>query len=75
MNATKFLKCILQLALESFSATSFMAWHTPVRNTKEYVGAMKAARKLAADITETINTQRKKSGTNPNKEVKVFAYT
>ena len=52
-----------------------MAWHAPVRNTKEYVGAMKAASKLAADITETINTERKKSGTSPNKEVKVFAYT
>ena len=52
-----------------------MAWHAPVRNTKEYVGAMKAVRKLAADITETINTERKKSGTSPNKEVKVFAYT
>ena len=51
-----------------------MAWHTPVRNSKEYVGAMKAARKLAADITETINTERKKSDTSPNKEIKVFAY-
>ena len=33
------------------------------------------SRKLAADITETINTERKKSGISPNEEVKVFAYT
>ena len=52
-----------------------MAGHTPVRNTKEYVGAMKAARKLAADITKTINTERKKFGASSTKEVKVFAYT
>ena len=51
-----------------------MAFHTPVRNTKEYVDAMKSARNLAADITKTINTHRKKSGTNPKKEVNVFAY-
>ena len=51
-----------------------MAFHTPVRNTKEYVDAMKSARNLAADITKTINTHRKKSGANTKKEVKVFAY-
>ena len=52
-----------------------MAFHTPVRNTEEYVDAMKSARQLAADITKTINTPKKKSGTNPEKEeVKVFAY-
>ncbi|XP_056427204.1 NPC1-like intracellular cholesterol transporter 1 isoform X2 [Hyla sarda] len=51
-------------------ATRFMAYHTPLKNSQEYTGALKYARELAADITKTL---RNVPGTDPNFEV--FPYT
>lgn len=51
-------------------ATRFMAYHTPLKNSQEYTGALKYARELAADITQTL---RKVPGTDP--DFNVFPYT
>ena len=56
------------------SATSYMAWHTPLRYSEDFVNAVKAARKLAEDITETLNKRRRESNISSEKEIKVFAY-
>ncbi|XP_075063346.1 NPC1-like intracellular cholesterol transporter 1 [Mixophyes fleayi] len=51
-------------------ATRFMAYHSPLKNSQEYTGALKYTRELAADITKSL---RKVNGTDPNFEV--FPYT
>ncbi|KAM4676338.1 NPC1-like intracellular cholesterol transporter 1 [Discoglossus pictus] len=51
-------------------ASRFMAYHTPLKNSQEYTGALKMARELAANITESL---RKVPGTDP--EFTVFPYT
>ncbi|XP_075714775.1 NPC1-like intracellular cholesterol transporter 1 [Rhinoderma darwinii] len=51
-------------------ATRFMAYHTPLKNSQEYTGALKYARELAADITKSL---RKVPGTDP--DFNVFPYT
>ncbi|XP_018428643.1 PREDICTED: Niemann-Pick C1-like protein 1 [Nanorana parkeri] len=51
-------------------ATRFMAYHSPLKNSQEYTGALMQARELAANITESL---RKVPGTDPN--VNVFPYT
>ncbi|XP_038609969.1 NPC1-like intracellular cholesterol transporter 1 [Tachyglossus aculeatus] len=51
-------------------ASRFMAYHTPLKNSQEYTGALRAARELAASITATL---RQVPGTDPN--FKVFPYT
>uniref|UniRef100_A0A6I8PF59 NPC1 like intracellular cholesterol transporter 1 n=1 Tax=Ornithorhynchus anatinus TaxID=9258 RepID=A0A6I8PF59_ORNAN len=51
-------------------ASRFMAYHTPLKNSQEYTGALRVARKLADNITATL---RKVPGTDPN--FKVFPYT
>ncbi|XP_073444736.1 NPC1-like intracellular cholesterol transporter 1 [Dendrobates tinctorius] len=51
-------------------ASRFMAYHTPLKNSQEYTGALKYARELAANITESL---RKVPGTDPN--FAVFPYT
>ncbi|XP_040270508.1 NPC1-like intracellular cholesterol transporter 1 [Bufo bufo] len=51
-------------------ATRFMAYHTPLKNSQEYTGALKYARELAANITTTM---RQVPGTDP--DFKVFPYT
>ncbi|KAG8441015.1 hypothetical protein GDO86_006668 [Hymenochirus boettgeri] len=51
-------------------ATRFMAYHTPLKNSQEYTAALKSARELAANITETL---RKVPGTDP--DFRVFPYT
>ncbi|XP_069475062.1 NPC1-like intracellular cholesterol transporter 1 [Ambystoma mexicanum] len=55
---------------EEISATRFMAYHTPLKNSQEYTAALKAARDLAAEITRSV---RKVPGTDPN--FTVFPYT
>ncbi|XP_074144554.1 NPC1-like intracellular cholesterol transporter 1 [Sminthopsis crassicaudata] len=51
-------------------ATRFMAYHTPLKNSQDYTGALRAARELAANITADLRTV---PGTDPNFEV--FPYT
>ncbi|XP_069070363.1 NPC1-like intracellular cholesterol transporter 1 [Pleurodeles waltl] len=51
-------------------ATRFMAYHTPLKNSLEYTAALKVARELAANITQSA---RQVPGTDPNFEV--FPYT
>ncbi|XP_073509866.1 NPC1-like intracellular cholesterol transporter 1 [Phyllobates terribilis] len=51
-------------------ASRFMAYHTPLKNSQEYTGALKYARELAADITKSL---RNITGTDPN--FAVFPYT
>uniref|UniRef100_A0A4X2K478 NPC1 like intracellular cholesterol transporter 1 n=1 Tax=Vombatus ursinus TaxID=29139 RepID=A0A4X2K478_VOMUR len=51
-------------------ATRFMAYHTSLKNSQEYTGALQAARELAKNITADL---RKVPGTDPNFEV--FPYT
>ncbi|OCT86577.1 NPC1-like intracellular cholesterol transporter 1 [Xenopus laevis] len=51
-------------------ATRFMAFQTPLKNSQEYTAALKTARELAANITESL---RKVPGTDPN--FRVFPYT
>uniref|UniRef100_UPI00398E8753 NPC1-like intracellular cholesterol transporter 1 n=1 Tax=Pristiophorus japonicus TaxID=55135 RepID=UPI00398E8753 len=51
-------------------ASRFMAYHIPLKNSQEYTAALKVARELAANITDTM---RKIPGTDPNFEV--FPYT
>ncbi|KAF7236708.1 NPC1-like intracellular cholesterol transporter 1 [Varanus komodoensis] len=52
------------------SASRFMAYHTPLKNSQEYTAALKAARELAASITESM---RQVPGTDPS--FRVFPYT
>uniref|UniRef100_A0A8D2J719 NPC1 like intracellular cholesterol transporter 1 n=1 Tax=Varanus komodoensis TaxID=61221 RepID=A0A8D2J719_VARKO len=51
-------------------ASRFMAYHTPLKNSQEYTAALKAARELAASITESM---RQVPGTDPS--FRVFPYT
>ncbi|XP_059499854.1 NPC1-like intracellular cholesterol transporter 1 [Stegostoma tigrinum] len=51
-------------------ASRFMAYHTPLKNSQEYTAALKIAREIAANITESM---REVPGTHPNFEV--FPYT
>ncbi|XP_072489852.1 NPC1-like intracellular cholesterol transporter 1 [Notamacropus eugenii] len=51
-------------------ATRFMAYHTALKNSQEYTGALRASRELAKNITDEL---RKVPGTDPNFEV--FPYT
>lgn len=51
-------------------ASRFMAYHTPLRNSRDYTEALRAARALAANITADL---RKVPGTDPAFEV--FPYT
>ncbi|KAM5171859.1 NPC1-like intracellular cholesterol transporter 1 [Mantella aurantiaca] len=51
-------------------ATRFMAYHTPLKNSQQYTGALMYARELAADITKSL---REVPGTDPN--FHVFPYT
>ncbi|XP_072342101.1 NPC1-like intracellular cholesterol transporter 1 [Scyliorhinus torazame] len=51
-------------------ASRFMAYHTPLKNSQEYTAALKVARELAANITDSM---RRIPGTDPNFEV--FPYT
>uniref|UniRef100_A0A4X2K4U6 NPC1 like intracellular cholesterol transporter 1 n=1 Tax=Vombatus ursinus TaxID=29139 RepID=A0A4X2K4U6_VOMUR len=53
-----------------YPATRFMAYHTSLKNSQEYTGALQAARELAKNITADL---RKVPGTDPNFEV--FPYT
>ncbi|XP_053575429.1 NPC1-like intracellular cholesterol transporter 1 [Bombina bombina] len=52
------------------TASRFMAYHTPLKNSQEYTAALRYARELAANITETL---REVPGTDP--EFTVFPYT
>uniref|UniRef100_A0A8D0G122 NPC1 like intracellular cholesterol transporter 1 n=1 Tax=Sphenodon punctatus TaxID=8508 RepID=A0A8D0G122_SPHPU len=52
------------------TASRFMAYHTPLTNSQEYTAALKAARALAANITDSL---RKVPGTDPS--FRVFPYT
>ena len=51
-----------------------MAWHTPLKNSEDYVNAVKAARQLANNITHTLNKWRTESNTSTDKGIRVFAY-
>uniref|UniRef100_A0A8C0ISS6 NPC1 like intracellular cholesterol transporter 1 n=1 Tax=Chelonoidis abingdonii TaxID=106734 RepID=A0A8C0ISS6_CHEAB len=51
-------------------ASRFMAYHTPLTNSQEYTAALRAARALATNIT---NSMRRVPGTDPN--FRVFPYT
>uniref|UniRef100_A0A8C6RZ73 NPC1 like intracellular cholesterol transporter 1 n=1 Tax=Nannospalax galili TaxID=1026970 RepID=A0A8C6RZ73_NANGA len=51
-------------------ASQFMAYHKPLRNSQDFTEALRAARLLAANITDEM---RKVPGTDPNFEV--FPYT
>lgn len=53
-----------------FSASRFMAYHTPLANSQEFTAALKKARELAHNITMSM---RKIPGTSPDFEV--FPYT
>nr|DBA32150.1 TPA: hypothetical protein GDO54_007891 [Pyxicephalus adspersus] len=51
-------------------ATRFMAYHTPLKNSQEYTGALLYTRELAEDITKSL---RNIPGTDP--DFHVFPYT
>uniref|UniRef100_A0A8C4VIF4 NPC1 like intracellular cholesterol transporter 1 n=1 Tax=Gopherus evgoodei TaxID=1825980 RepID=A0A8C4VIF4_9SAUR len=51
-------------------ASRFMAYHTPLTNSQEYTAALRAARTLATNITDSM---RRVPGTDPN--FRVFPYT
>ncbi|XP_067857648.1 NPC1-like intracellular cholesterol transporter 1 [Heptranchias perlo] len=53
-------------------ASRFMAYHTPLKNSLQYTAALKVARELAANITESM---RKIPGTDPSFEVFPYSIT
>jgi len=53
-------------------ANYFMAYHTILKTSEDYYEAMRAARKIAANITETINIRARALGFNSS--VEVFPY-
>lgn len=60
----------LCLVLPLAPASRFMAYHKPLKNSKDFTEALRAARALAANITADL---RKVPGTDPAFEV--FPYT
>lgn len=55
--------------LSKVGASYFMAYHTILKTSKDYYESMREARKIAANITKTINTKIATS------EVEVFPYS
>lgn len=55
-------------------ANYYMAYHTILKTSKDYYEAMRAARKVAANITETINIRTKALGLNSTVEVFPYRY-
>lgn len=61
------LRCLL---MPGPTASRFMAYHTPLRNSQEFTAALAAARALAANITASM---RRVPGTDPS--FRVFPYS
>jgi Niemann-Pick C1 protein len=55
--------------LSRVGASYFMAYHTILKTSKDYYESMRSARKIAANITTTINTKI------PSRSVEVFPYS
>jgi Niemann-Pick C1 protein len=55
--------------LSRVGASYFMAYHTILKTSKDYYESMRSARKIAANITTTINTKI------PSTSVEVFPYS
>lgn len=55
-------------------ANYFMAYHTILKTSKDYYEAMRAARKIAANITDTINIRTKELGLNSTTQVFPYRY-
>lgn len=58
--------------LAEVDANYFMAFHTILKTSKDYYSAMTAARTIAANITDMINTKLHRI--NSNVSVEVFPY-
>lgn len=59
--------------LAQADATYFSAFHTVLKTSKDYYEALRAARKISANITEMINTKLKTL--NINETITVFPYS
>ncbi|XP_044253675.1 NPC intracellular cholesterol transporter 1 isoform X1 [Tribolium madens] len=55
--------------LSQVGASYFMAYHTILKTSKDYYESMRAARKVSANITKTINTKI------PSSNIEVFPYS
>ncbi|XP_063904619.1 NPC intracellular cholesterol transporter 1 homolog 1b isoform X3 [Zophobas morio] len=55
--------------LSRVGASYFMAYHTILKTSKDYYESMRSARKIAANITTTINTKI------PSSQIEVFPYS
>lgn len=53
-------------------ATHYMAFHTILKNSSEYYGALREARLVADNITDMINAHLQRQGANTT--VQVFPY-
>jgi len=53
-----------------FSASRFMAYHTPLANSQEFTGALEKARELARNITLAM-----RNVTGTSEDFEVFPYT
>lgn len=54
-------------------ASYFSAYHTVLKTSKDYYEALRAARKISANLTEMINTNLREMG--QNKSITVFPYS
>lgn len=59
--------------LATIGASYFNAFHTVLKTSKDYYEALRAARKISANLTEMINTNLRKQG--KNETVTVFPYS
>ncbi|KAI5637789.1 patched family domain-containing protein [Phthorimaea operculella] len=59
--------------LAEVGATYFRGYHTVLKTSHDYYSALRAARNVAANLTETINRNLRESGVN--KTVNVFPYS
>ncbi|XP_077294393.1 Niemann-Pick type C-1a isoform X2 [Arctopsyche grandis] len=59
--------------LATIGASYFNAFHTVLKTSQDYYEALRAARKISANLTEMINTNLRKQG--KNETVTVFPYS
>lgn len=61
--------------LSTVDASYFMAFHSILKTSEDYYEALRAARKVSKNITDTINDHLLKDGIKSNGTIEVFPYS
>lgn len=65
-----------ETGLSKVGASYFMAFHTILKTSEDYYESLRAARKISANITATINTKlRQRNATTGDAQIEVFPYS